>query len=93
MLEFESYSTLNVTLSRMCIKYWERFRTTKIRTLKVKKKIENLKMNRTSKVSIKRIRTLKDQNDDNYLWRSTYGYQGLWGVRLGSVRLGLVRIG
>ena len=24
----------------------------------------------------------------NYLWRITYGYQGLWGVRLGSVRLG-----
>ena len=22
------------------------------------------------------------------LWCSTYGYQGLWGVRLGSVRLG-----
>ncbi len=44
-------------------------------------------------VSIKRIRTLKDQNDDNYLWSSTYGYQGLWGVMLGSVRLGLVRIG
>ncbi len=39
---------------------------------------------RTSKVSIKRIRTSKDQNNDNYLWRSTYGYQGLWGVRLGS---------
>jgi hypothetical protein len=37
------------------------------------------------------IRTLKDQNDNNYLWSSTYGYQGLWGVRLGSVRLGLVR--
>jgi hypothetical protein len=45
------------------------------------------------KVSIKVIRTLKDQNDDNYQWRSTYGYQGLWGGRLGSVRLGMVRIG
>ncbi len=60
---------------------------------KVKKNIENLKRIRTSKVSINRITTSKDQNDDNYLWRSTYGYQGLWGVRLGSVRLGLVRIG
>jgi hypothetical protein len=27
------------------------------------------------------------------LWCSTYGYQGLWGVRLGSVRLGYVRLG
>ena len=61
-----------------------------------KKNIESQKRTskiRTSKVSIKRIRTSKDQNDDNYLWRSTYGYQGLWGVRLGSVWLGLVRIG
>ena len=24
----------------------------------------------------------------NYLWRITYGYQGLWGVGLGSIRLG-----
>ena len=34
----------------------------------------------------------KDQNVENkninYLWRITYGYQGLWGVRLGSIRLG-----
>jgi hypothetical protein len=73
--------------------FGERVRTTKIRTSKVKKNIENLKRIRTVKVSITRIRTSKDQNDDNYLWRSTYGYQGLWGVRLGSVRLGLVRIG
>jgi hypothetical protein len=72
---------------------WERVRTTKIRTSKVKKNIKNFKRIRTSKVSIKRIRMLKDQNDINYLWRSTYGYQGLWGVRLGSVRLGLVRFG
>ncbi len=21
---------------------------------------------------------VENQNDDNYLWRSTYGYQGLW---------------
>ena len=71
----------------------ERVRTTKIRMLKVKKYIKNLKRIRTLKVSIKRIRTSKDQNDNNYLWHSTYGYQGLWGVRLGSFRLGLVRIG
>jgi hypothetical protein len=73
--------------------FGERVRTRKIRTSKVKKNIENFKRIRTVKVSITRIRTSKDQNDDNYLWRSTYGYQGLWGVRLGSVRLGLVRIG
>jgi hypothetical protein len=35
----------------------------------------------------KKIRTSKIENI-NYLWRITYGYQGLWGVRLGSVRLG-----
>jgi hypothetical protein len=51
-------------------------------TLTLKKNIKNLK----------RIRTLKDQNDDNYLWRSTYGYQGLWGVRLGWVRLGYITL-
>jgi hypothetical protein len=32
-----------------------------------------------------------DQNVENlyinYLWRITYGYQGLWGVGLGSIRL------
>ena len=32
--------------------------------------------------SIKVIRTSKIKNI-NYLWRITYGYQGLWGVRLG----------
>ena len=34
----------------------------------------------------------KDQNVENkninYLWRITYGYQGLWGVRLGAISLG-----
>jgi hypothetical protein len=33
-----------------------------------------------------------DQNVENlcinYLWHITYGYQGLWGVGLGSIRLG-----
>ncbi len=33
-----------------------------------------------------------DQNVENlyinYLWRITYGYQELWGVGLGSIRLG-----
>ena len=33
-----------------------------------------------------------DQNVENiyinYLWRIPYGYQGLWGVGLGSIRLG-----
>ena len=37
--------------------------------------------------SIKVIRTSKIKNI-NYLWRITYGYQGLWGFRLGSIRLG-----
>jgi hypothetical protein len=68
-------------------------RTTKIRSSKVKNKIKNLNRIRTSKVSIKVIRTSKDQNDDNCLWRVTYGYQGLWRVKLGSVRSGLVRLG
>jgi len=35
----------------------------------------------------KKIRTSKIKNI-NYLWRITNGYQSLWGVRLGSVRLG-----
>ena len=52
------------------------------RTSKINQRI------RASKVSIKVIRMSKDQNEDNYLWHITYGYQGLWGVRLGSVRFG-----
>ncbi len=48
---------------------------------------------RALKVSIKVIIMSKDQNNDNYLWRITYGYQGLWGVRLVSVRLGQFRLG
>ena len=35
----------------------------------------------------KKIRTSKIKNI-HYLWGITYGYQGLWGVRLGSIRLG-----
>ncbi len=39
----------------------------------------------------------KDHNVENrninYLWRITYGYQGLWGVNLRSIRLGQVRLG
>jgi hypothetical protein len=35
----------------------------------------------------KKIRTSKIEKI-NYLWRITYVYQGLWGVRLGSIRLG-----
>jgi len=38
-------------------------------------------------ISIKVIRMLKIKNI-NYLWRITYGYQGLWGVTLGSIMLG-----
>jgi hypothetical protein len=34
-----------------------------------------------------KIRTSKIKKI-NYLWRITYVYQGLWGVRLGSIRLG-----
>ena len=40
-----------------------------------------------SEISTKVIRTSKIKNI-NYLWRITYGHKGLWGVRLGSVRLG-----
>ena len=36
---------------------------------------------------VKKDHNVKNQNI-NYLWRITYGYQGLWGVRLGSIRLG-----
>ena len=38
----------------------------------------------------KKITTSKIKNIflNNYLWCITYGYQGLWGVRLGSIRLG-----
>jgi hypothetical protein len=39
-----------------------------------------------------RIRTSKIEKI-NYLWHITYVYQGLWGVRLGSIRLGEVRLG
>ncbi len=42
--------------------------------------------------SIKVIRTSKIKNI-NYLWRISYGYQGLWGFRLGSIRLGQVWLG
>jgi hypothetical protein len=35
----------------------------------------------------KKITTSKIKNS-NYLWHITYGCQGLWGVRLGSIRLG-----
>ncbi len=34
-----------------------------------------------------KIRTSKIKKS-NYLWRITYVYQGLWGVRLGSISLG-----
>jgi hypothetical protein len=36
---------------------------------------------------VKKDHNVENQNI-NYLWRITYGYQGLWGVRLGSIRLG-----
>ena len=43
---------------------------------------------------VKKDNNVKNQNI-NYLWRITYGYQGLglWGVRLGSIRLGYIRLG
>jgi hypothetical protein len=34
-----------------------------------------------------KIRMLKIEKI-NYLWRITFMYQGLWGVTLGSIRLG-----
>jgi hypothetical protein len=36
---------------------------------------------------VKKDHNVENQNI-NYLWRITYGYQGLWGVRLGSIGLG-----
>ena len=69
----------------------EKVRTMKIRTSKAKKNIEMHQSIRSSKVSIKVIRMLKViliRIVKVYQWWITYGYQGLWGVRLGSVRLG-----
>jgi hypothetical protein len=68
-----------------------RVRTTKIRTLKVRKNIKNISKHQNVKNLTKHqnVKNLsKHQNNDNYLWCITYGYQGLWGVRLESVRLG-----
>ena len=58
-------------------KLWEGVGTLKIRTSKGQNIKSFFRMIRTSKV--KKI---------NYLWRITYVYQGLWGVSLGSIRLG-----
>ena len=70
---------------------WEKVRTTKITTSKTKKNSENSvddqNVESVHLFSIKVIRTSKIKNI-NYLWRITYGYQGLWGLRLGSIRLG-----
>ena len=41
---------------------------------------------------VKKDQNVKNKNI-NYLWRITYGFQGLQGVRLGSVRLGQVMYG
>jgi hypothetical protein len=65
-------------------------RTTKITTSKTKKNIEKIQNHQNIEsvhlFSIKVIRMSKIENI-NYLWRITYGYQSLWRVRLGSVRL------
>ena len=56
----------------------------------VEKNIENQKLDFRCSVFTYGFKT--DQNVENqninYLWRITYGYQGLWGVGLGSIRLG-----
>jgi hypothetical protein len=70
---------------------WGKVRTTKIRMPKTKKNIEKIlnhqNIKRVHLISIKVIRTSKIENF-NYLWRISYGDQGLWGFRLGSVRIG-----
>ena len=82
-------------IRKRCL-FWGKVRTTKIRTSKTKKNIEKIQNHQNIEnvhlFSIKVIRTSKIENI-NYLWRITYGYQGLWGVRLGSDRLGQVRLG
>jgi hypothetical protein len=60
-----------------------------IRTLKV---LVHFLANNTFNILIlpmasQKIRTSKIEKI-NYLWRNTYVYQGLWGVRIGSIRLG-----
>ena len=56
----------------------------------VEKNIENQKLDFRRSDFTYGFKT--DQNVENrninYLWRITYGYQGLWGVGLGSIRLG-----
>ena len=53
---------------------------------------ERRKSKRSERQKCPSIFRKSDQNVENkninYLWRITYGYQGLWGLRLGSIRLG-----
>ncbi len=69
----------------------------KIRTSKIWKGSERQKYNLTFDVLIlpmasEKIRTWKIEKS-NYLWRIAYVFQGLWGVRLGSIGLGKVWLG
>jgi hypothetical protein len=97
--------------------FGEKVRTTKIRTSKFKKNIENVSKHQNIEsvflvhhyydnqnieknieidfrcsdftYGVKKDHNIENRNI-NYLWRITYGYQGLWGpggVRLGSIRL------
>ena len=61
-----------------------------VKNLNFKKNVKSLKINFNVLIffdAIANIRTLKVEKI-NYLWRITYVYQGLWGVRLGSIRFG-----
>ncbi len=66
----------------------------KVRTTKFKKNVENVSKHQNIK-SVHLSFYQSDQNVKN--WKGqlpiTYGYQGQWGFRLGSVRLGWVRLG
>jgi hypothetical protein len=58
------------------------------RTSKVKNTFDVLILPMASE----KIRMLKIEKI-NYLWRITYAYQGMWALRLRSIRIGLVRLG
>jgi hypothetical protein len=91
VFHFVCNSTVRSRLKDCDCLMWEKVRTTKITTSKTKKNSENSvddqNVESVHLFSIKVIRTSKIKNI-NYLWRITYGYQGLWGFRLGSIRLG-----
>jgi hypothetical protein len=62
-------------------------RTSKIRTSKITSQVKNDFQRSDFTYGVKKDQNVKNKKI-NYLWRITYVYQGLWGVRLGSIRLG-----